>query len=120
MEELYSLFASELTRKLPALNAAGTAPQTRGLSGNQSSRAKLQLNRFPVVIDLDNYRNSHSSDNPTGDYRAAYRLYELSDEASQLTTFFEGAHSVFLDRPRTLFVFQGCTVWEVFRKTGIR
>lgn len=94
MEELYSLFASELTRKLPALNAAGTAPQTRGLSGNQSSRAKLQLNRFPVVIDLDNYRNSHSSDNPTGDYRAAYRLYELSDEASQLTTFFEGAHSV--------------------------
>lgn len=94
MEKLYSLFASELTKKLPVLNAVGIAPQTRGLSGNKLSQTKLQLTRFPVVIDLDYYRNSHSSDNPTGDYCAAYRFYELSDEASQLTTFFEGMHSV--------------------------
>lgn len=94
MEELYSLFASELTRKLPSLNPVGVAPRTRGLSGSQPSQNKLQLNRFPIIIDLDYYRNSHSSDNPAGDYHAAYRFYELSDEASRLTTFFEGVHSV--------------------------
>lgn len=47
-----------------------------------------------MTIDLDYYKNPHSSDNPLGDYCAAYRFYELSDEASALTTFFEGIHSV--------------------------
>lgn len=94
MEELYSRFASELIKKLPSLNNVGIAPKTRGSSESPQSQSKLQLNRYPLIIDLDYYRNSHSSDNPTGDYHAAYRFYELSDEASRLTTFFEGVYSV--------------------------
>lgn len=94
MEDLYSLFASELTGQFPSLNSTAIFLQKRGLLESRPSRNKLQLNRFPVIIDLDYYKNPHSSDNPTGDYRAAYRFYELSDEASCLTAFFEGAYSV--------------------------
>ena len=94
MEGLYSLLASELAKNLPSLSTGGEFPQTRRLSGSRVSRNKLQLNRFPVIIDAACYRNPHSSDNSTGDYCAAYRFYELSDEASRLTTFFEGACSV--------------------------
>ena len=55
MEGLYSLLASELAKNLPSLNTGGEFPPTRGLSGSRVSRNKLQLNRFPVIIDAACY-----------------------------------------------------------------
>ena len=39
----------------------------------------LQLNTIPQIINTDQYKDAHSSDNPTGDYKAAYRLSLLAD-----------------------------------------
>lgn len=94
MEELYSLLTSELTKSIPALKKSKRIACTKSVFGGTQSQVKLQLNRIPTVIDLGCYRDPHSSDNPTGDYRAAYRFYELADKASKLTNFFEGINSV--------------------------
>lgn len=58
--------------------------QTPGIGGRDvTTRAPrapgpvLQLNAIPVSIDLEKFSDAYSSDNPGGDYEAAYRLRNL-------------------------------------------
>jgi hypothetical protein len=48
----------------------------------------LQLNATPFAIDVDEYKNPHSADNPTGDYKAAYRIYLLADQIPQFAPYY--------------------------------
>ena len=48
----------------------------------------LQLNRVPVPVDLDKFRDAFSAANPTGDYTAAYRFRELSNVIPTFTRDF--------------------------------
>lgn len=96
MNNLYSIFEEELIQVLPDLlevNKKVSEPTTR-TPFPLSSLVKLQLNYIPIVLDLNCYKNPRSSDNPTGDYRAAYRLFSLADGASKLTSYFERTYSV--------------------------
>jgi hypothetical protein len=51
----------------------------------------LQLNSTPFAIDVNQYRNPHSADNPTGDYKAAYRLTRLADPIPELSTYYSSS-----------------------------
>jgi hypothetical protein len=59
----------------------GQTPRSVGRGGTIAApRAPgpvLQLNAIPVSIDLEKFSDAHSSDNPGGDYEAAYRLRNL-------------------------------------------
>lgn len=99
MKDLTALFATELSKKYPlAKEELDTAPKfaPAGRSFSQASVEKsvpqpksiLQLNASPFAIDIDKYKNPHSAGNPTGDYKAAYRLSLLADPIPQLTTHY--------------------------------
>lgn len=81
MKSLVNLFASELAKKLPGADDAATSGRLHGMDNKSLAAAKtiLQLNATPFAIDVNEYSNPHSADNPTGIYRAAYKLKLLAD-----------------------------------------
>lgn len=84
MKSLVNLFASELTKKLPDETDSITDSHDKGsmrevTTSSKTVKTLLQLNATPFVIDVNQYRNPHSGDNPTGDYKAAYKLKLLAD-----------------------------------------
>ncbi|HCW05925.1 MAG TPA: hypothetical protein DGG95_01020, partial [Cytophagales bacterium] len=44
---------------------------------------------LPSVIDLSQYQDPYSSDNPTGDYLAAFRFRNLSNQIPKLSRYFD-------------------------------
>lgn len=88
MESLYTILASELKHSFIEQT------RTKLRSASNKTQSKLQLNYVPLILDLDYYKDPHSSDNPNGDYKAAYRLYSLSNAASPITSYFENTHSI--------------------------
>jgi len=44
-----------------------------------------------MVLDVKQYENPHSSANPGGDYKAAYRLFELSDSIPEFAPNYSGS-----------------------------
>lgn len=102
MKDFLSLFASELAKKqkktikkitkhtkVKERNKSSGVLQTVSPSIQDDNdttttvkevpKTLLQLNAIPQIISIDQYKNAHSSDNPSGDYKAAYRLSLLAN-----------------------------------------
>ncbi|KFX54032.1 hypothetical protein HYH39_17650 [Clostridium botulinum] len=85
MDDFLSIFAAELSNKM---NFEYLNPIDNMVERIAKPRTILQLNSTPFSIDVNEYSNPHSSDNPTGDYRAAYRLSRLADPIPELETYY--------------------------------
>ena len=101
MKNFLSLFASELAKKqkeaIDKISISKTNKEkpkksllqttipaietdiSTNVEVQEMPKTILQLNTIPQIINTDQYKDAHSSDNPTGDYKAAYRLSLLAD-----------------------------------------
>lgn len=96
MKDLSKLFATELSKKQPIIDDditesnASFAKQNKALASPSSAilsaqpKTIVQLNSTPFAIDVGEYKNPHSADNPNGDYKAAHRLAQLANAIPQL------------------------------------
>lgn len=91
MQNLTSLFAAALSEKeaIPKKESA--------LKRGDSHSTILQLNSIPLKIDLDKYKNAHSADNPTGDYKAAYLFTVLANTIPELDRYFNNSSYLVTD-----------------------
>ncbi len=88
MKDLVKLLATELAKKgIGIKEEVETEKQKPGAPGfeenvhidqDESPKTLLQLSSIPMAINLDLYKNPHSGDNPTGDYKSAYRFSMLA------------------------------------------
>lgn len=102
---LSALFATELAKKITIPSKQSISFEkgydVKGINKFKNSQvlAKkvlqpetvVQLNSTPFKIDIDEYKNPHSTDNPTGDYKAAYRLSRLADAIPELSTYYSSS-----------------------------
>lgn len=92
MQALSALFAAELTRKTPLIPSgieSENMEQGMGpLKSVDSPKQILQLCSIPLKIDLDRYKNAHSADNPSSNYRAAYLFSTLANTIPALGASF--------------------------------
>ncbi|MFI8379185.1 hypothetical protein [Leeuwenhoekiella sp. NPDC079379] len=98
MKNLSDLFAAEFVKKTQVKPEFTFNKKISNLrtSVEQSTKPQLidtvktilQLNAVPFAIDISQYKNAHSPDNPTGDYKAAYRLSRLADSVPIVTTYY--------------------------------
>lgn len=107
MKNLSSLFASELVKKgihkedddistqLKKTSAKARSymkakgAQTTTIAKSSIPQTLLQLSTIPKSINLELYKNPHSSDNPLGDYKAAYRFSMLANTIPLVTPYFD-------------------------------
>ena len=98
MKDISLLFAAELSKKLPEPETGddllskrkGACVQMPLLRENVVQPSSImQLNAIPKLIDVNNYKNPHTAENPNGDYKAAYRFSVLSDAIPKLMPYFE-------------------------------
>jgi hypothetical protein len=97
MNNLSQLFAAELSKKSEISDSSENTDEDK-MSGQrmmlksahvvQSPQIVLQLNSIPTAIDIDMFKNPHSSDNPTGDFKAAYRISALANAIPNLAPSF--------------------------------
>ncbi|MBW6411684.1 hypothetical protein [Clostridium weizhouense] len=85
MDNFLSVFAAELSKNK---NFKYLNSKNNMVEKITTPKTILQLNSTPFSIDVNEYSNPHSSDNPTGDYRAAYRLSRLADPIPELETYY--------------------------------
>jgi hypothetical protein len=106
MKNLSQLFATELSKKTEITssfdkmnegNVLAKRSSLRSARVVQSPQSILQLNSVPLKIDINKFKNPHSPDNPTGDYKAAYRLSVLANTISTLTPFFNNSFNLVSD-----------------------
>lgn len=110
MKNLSSLFASELIKKgvhkadddittqLKKVNdRAKSYMKSMGNDNTESVTVEkasipqtlLQLSTIPKAINLELYKNPHSSDNPLGDYKSAYRFSMLANPIPLVTSYYD-------------------------------
>jgi hypothetical protein len=87
MDNFLSIFAAELSKKM-TFKDNNSLLKCDNLIKAVRAKTILQLNSTPFSIDVNKYSNPHSSDNPTGDYHAAYRLTRLADPIPQLEPYY--------------------------------
>ncbi|MFH6943562.1 hypothetical protein [Flavobacterium sp. FlaQc-50] len=95
MGNISSLIASELLKKINLERAKDKKAVLKNFNNETIGQTILQLNSIPFVIEINQYKNAHSSANPTGDYRAAYQFALLSDTIPLLfPTYVDSLNSV--------------------------
>lgn len=107
MKNLSSLFASELVKKgvhkedddiSTQLKKTSTKArsymksmgvQTTTIEQSSIPQTLLQLSTIPKAINLELYKNPHSSANPLGDYKSAYLFSMLANTIPLVTPYFD-------------------------------
>lgn len=100
MKNLNILFASELSKKITLDPIEGLVDNGKKFkrSAVESTvgsiiipQTILQLNTIPLKIDINKYKNAHSADNPTGDYKAAYLFSVLANTIPELSACYNNS-----------------------------
>jgi hypothetical protein len=96
MQNLSTLFATQLAKKT---SKEFSLKQMGRLSSGSADSPKsiLQLNSIPLKIDINKYKNAHSADNPTGDYKAAYLFTILANTIPELSAYYNNSPYLITD-----------------------
>lgn len=91
MQNLSNLFAAHLAKKISE-ELSRNKKRGGSTSGSvDSPKTILQLTSIPLRIDIDKYKNAHSVDNPTGDYKAAYLFTVLANTIPELSAYYNNS-----------------------------